>query len=170
MVVFSKSFHPFLKQFTTDPETCANKMQRMFSHNPNSYGVTVTALFVAFDSGYYNEGYQETTRFIKLYSSYQDSYHDGGGSGSKEWFLFHAPQECPDEKPIEEKSKMSVRIPESDSYWTRGKHFFLLNPWGLHGVFEYYYYEDYKDDYESETEITEIGVRPSTEIIGLDGE
>lgn len=98
-------------------------------------------------------------------SQSKNYYHDGGGSGSKEWCVYASPNvECKAELSAEIETKKCpalpdfVHMPSCRGYWEEKGHVYLVDPWGLTGNFEYYCHVEEQWDYESENKIWEIGM------------
>lgn len=163
--IFIESFHPFIQIHTNNISGCAENILNEFCFKPASYEITADTLNVELDSGYYNAGYEETVDFICYKESYQESYHDGGGSGSKRWCIYAAPtvvckaelseeivfQPCPALPSF-------VHLPHCRGYWEENGHVYLVDPFGLSGIFEYYCHAKECSDYASNEEVWEIGV------------
>lgn len=164
-IVFAESFHPFVRRYSKDIVKCAEYIIRGISYKPYSYEITENALNVKLDGGYYDVEYQETPHFICYRECYQESYHDGGGSGSEEWYVYASPNvACKTELSEEIEIKKCpalpdfVHMPSCRGYWEENGHVYLVDPWGLSGNFEYYCHVEEQRDYESENKIWEIGV------------
>ena len=156
---FAASYHPFLRQFTDRPEQSAREVLAFFSYRPYRFDLTRDQLSVNFDSGYYNTGYTETPTYIEYRESYQESYHDGGGSGSLYWCLYPAGEvHLAAAKVLRQDPSARFRIPACKTIRMKDGHVYLENPWGLTGVFEYYCSRSERDDYQSPEEHSELGV------------
>lgn len=163
--VFAESFHPFVQKYSNDIVKCAERIIKEICYKPYSFEITADTLNVVLDGGYYDARYQETMDYIFYKESYAESYHDGGGSGSTRWCVYASlnvanKAELTDE--IERKKcpalPNSVQLPCCRGYWEENGHVYLVEPWGLTGVFEYYCQVEERWDYASEKEEWEIGV------------
>ena len=163
--VFAEAFHPFVQKYSNDIVKCAEHIINEICFAPYSFTITADELYVVMDSGYYDAKYRETIDFISYQESYSESYHDGGGSGSTSWWVYAALDvECKAELTDEIGLKKcpalprSVHLPYCRGYWEENGHVYLVDPWGLTGVFEYYCEVMERWDYASEEEIWKIGV------------
>ena len=52
-----------------------------------------------------------------------------------------------------------IDIPACKGYWFEDKHLYLVDPWGLSGIFEYYYRKTECRDYDSAERCWEMGVK-----------
>ena len=135
------------------------------SELPSDYEVSEGTLCVKLDSGYHYSSYKETQNYFCYRNSYSESYHDGGGSGLKEWYIYAASGvECRTELAEEIGYKEFallpgfIHLPYCRGFWTENEHVYLVDPWGLSGVFEYYCHAEEQRDYDSENEIWDVGV------------
>ncbi len=167
-IVFAASHHPFIERFSGDPARCAGKMARFFSYRPMYYELFRDMLFVSFGSGYVESGFLETRDCVGYRQSYSESYHDGGGSGSDTWFLWPAKAEIGANELFGDSvvnhanvpNTKGIKVPECKGYWFEGERLFVVDPWDIPGVFEFYYAVSEQYDWDSETENWSIGVRP----------
>ena len=157
MQVFLASNHPFISRFSNIEDNSAEFILKEIVYKPNFYEVTKNKILVQFDSGYYYTNYIETPDYIKYNFHYQDSYHDGGGSGSTEWILRKASIDNADDELQHEKEIDNIKIPDCKGYMIDDGHLYLFDPWGLTGIFEYYKKTSYQYDYLSEEETNIIG-------------
>lgn len=161
--VFENSYHPFLRQYTENVAACSKKIlssHPIGAYRPSSFGITEDALWV--DMYGRITGYKETQDYIGYMDRYQDSIHDGGDSGSEELYLYAAPGK----EPIQELSHGTnnrylawCTLPECKGYWIEKQHLYLVEPWGLSGVFEYFYRITVKRGGSSDITVREIGVK-----------
>lgn len=156
---FAHSFHPFIQRFTNDVVSCSENMLHSFCFRPVSYEVSKHALNVSFDGGYYDTGYKETSDYIKYEESYRDSYHDGGGSGSEEWQLYVTDIKKEQRELSHEIKLKGVTLPACKGYWQENDHLYLVEPWGIPGVFEYYCHKNECRSYDSDDESWTVGTR-----------
>lgn len=163
--LFVESFHPFIQIHTNNIAGCAENILSEFSFKPDLYEITADNLNVQLASGYYDVGYEETVDFIRYKESYQESTHDGGGSGSKRWCIYAAPTVVCKAKLSEEIAFQSypelpgfVHLPHCRGHWEENGHVYLVDPWGLSGIFEYYCHAEECRDYASDNKVWEIGV------------
>ena len=160
-LVFGQSFHPFISKYTSNSRECAQNMLKNFSYSPYNFEVSQEILRVSFDSGYYNTGYIETHDYMKYEESYHESYHDGGGSGYSEWYLYAAPGKNAPQELLGKRYFGWCTIPECKGYWFEDDHLYLVEPWEIPGIFEFYYGSVVCPDYGSDDICREIGVRYS---------
>ena len=163
--VFAESFHPFVQKYSNDIVKCAERIIKEICYKPYSFEITADTLNVVLDGGYYDARYQETMDYIFYKESYAESYHDGGGSGSTRWCVYaslNVANKAELTYEIERKKcpalPNSVQLPCCRGYWEENGHVYLVEPWGLTGVFEYYCQVEERWDYASEKEEWEIGV------------
>lgn len=163
--LFADSYHPFFSRYTNDIRGCFEAMLGHESELPSNYEVSDGTLCVKLDSGYHDSSYKETQNYFCYRNSYSESYHDGGGSGSIEWYIYAASGiECKTELTEEIGYKKFsdlpgfIELPYCRGFWTENGHVYLVDPWGFSGVFEYYCHAEKKRDYDSKNEIWDIGV------------
>ena len=114
-------------------------------------------LIVDFDSGSVNVLLLETLDYIKYVFRNQESYHDGGGSSSEVWYVYPAPIDDYPQELLHDREYDHIRIPRCQGFWIENGHLYLVEPWDIPGVFEYYYKEKNRYYSESPTEIREVG-------------
>ena len=158
--VFGCSFHPFIRKFTDNVTACSKTMLRSIQFAPSIFEISQNALFVLFNGGYYHTKYEENEDHIEYSESYQDSYHDGGGSGSLEWSICAADKKEEGQDLLHDKKVNEIELPSCKGYWFENDRLYLVDPWGLSGVFEYYHDKNERYDYESENQCYTIGVKP----------
>ena len=163
--LFADSYHPFFSRYTNDIVGCMEAMLMYQSELPSVYEVSEGTLCVELDSGYHNSSYKETQNYFCYRNSYSESYHDGGGSGLKEWYIYAASGvECRTELAEEIGYKEFallpgfIHLPYCRGFWTENEHVYLVDPWGLSGVFEYYCHAEEQQYYDTENEIWDVGV------------
>ena len=49
-------------------------------------------------------------------------------------------------------------MPDCRGFWTENEHVYLVDPWGVSGIFEYYCHVEEQRDYDSDNEIWDVGV------------
>ena len=167
--VFAASYHPFIGRFSCDPVRCAEKMAQFFPYRPFYYELFRGNLFVSFASGYHNCGFLETQEYVGYEEWYTESSHDGGGSGSNTWRLWPAKVEIGANELFQDNVanhvslpsyRHGIHFPECKGYWFKGEHLYVVDPWDIPGVFEFFMAESYERDWASETEHWSIGIRP----------
>lgn len=163
--LYADSFHPFFSQFTNDVTDCIKKMLMHASYLPSLYEVSNGTLCVNLDSGYHTSGYKETSEYFCYRDSYQESTHDGGGSGLEKWYIYPAETvvcktELTEEIGYKNFSSLPrfVHLPYCRGFWTENEHVYLVDPWGLSGIFEYFCHAEEQSDYNSDNKIWDIGV------------
>lgn len=160
--VFVNSFHPFLREFTENEVICSGNILKDLLSNinqPSYFEVSEHTLFVNMGGGYYDTGYKETPKYIKYMQRYQESFHDGGGSGSKVWFLYATSGKETKQELTQKKVMNGICLPTCKGYWIEEKHLYLVDPWGIPGVFEYYCCKKECRDFDSDEEVWEVGVK-----------
>ena len=164
-LTFLKSIHPFLRLYTSDIISCAEKLYNILN-TLGRVGITNDIMQAEFtDNGICdNNWYIETPDYIKYETSYMESYHDGGGCGSEEWWLYGTTdisigQELQQGKYLDNGIVEGFQLPEHNGYWIEDEHCYIVNPFGLPGIFEYYCKIIDQYDYESSEKVFEIGVR-----------
>ena len=163
--LFADAIHPFFRRYTNDIAGCAENIVGNSSELPSLYEITDGTLNVELDSGYRHAGYQETSEYFRYNAMYHESYHDGGGSGFREWYVYAASiTECKAELSDEIGYKDFralpgfISLPYCRGFWTEGGHVYLIDPWGVSGIFEYYCYAEEQRDYDSDKKIWNVGV------------
>lgn len=160
--VFANSLHPFFRKFTENEVICSENMLKDLSANinePEYFEISDDALFVDMGGGCDTIGYQETSNYIKYMRRYQESYHDGGGYGSTEWFLYAALGKEAKQELSQKRVLNEIYLPACKGYWIEEEHLYLVEPWGLSGVFEYYCCKTECRDYDSDEVVWEVGVK-----------
>lgn len=160
--VFENSYHPFLRQYTKDIVTCSKNMLNghpVGEYRPSSFGIAEDTLLVDMDGGYHITGYKETPNYIGYMDRYQDSIHDGGDSGSTELYLYAAPGKEPTQELSHDRYLGWCILPECKGYWVEKKHLYLVEPWGLSGVFAYFYSTTVRSGGSTDVTVREIGVK-----------
>lgn len=136
--MFCSAYHPFVQQFTDDVRGCAGKMLKMFSSPPYLFEISKDVLAGSFD---FTEAVVETPEGVEYHGFEQYSQHDGGGSTVEKWGLTPAKdQQAP--KNLSHAERLNgFLLPICRGYWLKDEHLYLLDPWGLSGVFEFYSYD-----------------------------
>lgn len=161
--LFADSFHPFVQRYANDISGCVENILHSIMYTPISYELTDGILNVCLDSGYQETYYQETSEYIRYNDRYQESFHDGGGNGFEEWYVYAASiteykTEISDVIGYKHFSALpSVSLPYCRGFWTEDGHVYLVDPWGLSGIFEFYYYSEGRPDAFSEEKIENVG-------------
>ena len=160
--VFGNSFHPFFQEFTENEKICSENMLKDFPENinrPEYFEISEDTLFVDMGGGYYKTAYQETSNYIKYRESCRESAHDGGGYCSKEWFLYAASGKKAKQELSQKRVLNEISLPTCKGYWIEEEHLYLVEPWELPGVFEYYCCKTECRDYDSDEMVWEVGVK-----------
>ena len=160
--LFAGAFHAFIQRFSDDTASCAEKLEHYLVFKPYLFDISGDTLLVSFDSGYHRTGYEETASHIRYEESYSESYHDGGDSVSKEWRLTASSADPAGRELLHGSPEERIRLPENRGYWIENGHLYLAEPWGMTGVFEFYYrlevergYDSYITTWEAGTDRTE---------------
>lgn len=139
--LFADSYHPFFSRYTNNIAGCMEAMLMYQSKLPLDYEVSEGTLCVKLNSGYHDSSYKETQNYFCYRDSYSESYHDGGGSGLEEWYIYAASGvECRTELTEEIGYKEFallpgfVHLPYCRGFWTEKEHVYLVDPWGFSGV------------------------------------
>lgn len=161
--LFADSFHPFVQRYANDISGCVENILHSIMYTPISYELTDGILNAYLDSGYHETYYQETSEYIRFNDRYQESFHDGGGNGFEEWYVYAASiteykTEISDVIGYKHFSAWpSASLPYCRGFWTEDGHVYLVDPWGLSGIFEFYHYSEGRPDAFSEEEIEIVG-------------
>jgi len=156
-MVFSQSHHPFLMRYTKEISDVSARILNFIGYNPDRFGVTKNELIVEFCSGYYATRYIENPDYIDFSLHYQESFHDGGGSGSCRWVLRKSENNKDDVERFHDNKLDGIKLPECSCYWLDNGHLFLHNPWGIPGVFELFSENRNSYDYLSDEEVKTVG-------------
>ena len=155
--VFMRSYHPFISQFTTDMAHSADSLLQYIGYSPYKFQVYDSVLVVELIAGYWQASYEETPEYMTFNEWCQESQHDGAGHHSKRWVLCRA-QSAETQFPLCQEKEGDARVvPPCRGYWLEGEHCFVVDPWNIPGVFEFYYRWEYSKSYNSASEISEIG-------------
>lgn len=158
-LVFEKSYHPFIKKYASDLKTSTQYMKEDFRGTPFRFGITQDVLCILFRYGYYDVSYKETQNYVMYKEMYHESYHDGGGSGKRVWYLYAAPGKNEAQELAHIRNIGGCTIPACKGYWFEDEHLYLVEPWDIPGIFEYYYCSITRRDYDSDDECRKIGVK-----------
>ena len=157
--VFSHSFHPFIEKTSNETIACAEKLRGYIMHKTRCFSITKDSLSVSFFF-YGNASYHETKDFIRYQQNEQESSHDGGNYFATEWVIYRTSNIDPPEILLHESHKGKIYMPLCKGYWEKDGHCYLVDPWGMPGIFEFYFYSQRGPGY-FDPEIT-------TETIGVD--
>lgn len=130
--------HPFLSRYSEQFRECAAALLRFLNDQPpRSYRIDGDVVTVELDTGYIRATVIESADKIS-YSSYcHESTHDGGGHCDDFFALTRAQDQLIPETVLFSQTQNGLKMPPSAGYWFgRSGRCFLVNPFGLHGVFE----------------------------------
>ena len=163
--VFTYTYHPFIRRFSGDLQICCSKLLNSIKeYNPFAYSITKDQIQVYFDASYYSSKLTETQYLVHYSESYQESWHDGGGSGSVDWYLYPSNKTTEGQSLCYDNNLRTdyVSLPACKCYWRENEHLYLQDPWDIPGVFEYCCVVFGKSYYDSPGEYCTNGVEPET--------
>lgn len=154
---FLEAVHPFIEASApADAGRCAGNLYDYIPQAPGVFMVFRDRLEIGFFSG----NYSESADSILFYAGTSYSYHDGGGGSGEVWGARRAPGMTPPAELCHEKRPMSrIAMPSCRGYWLVNDRCYLLEPWDMPGVFEFYSRDTYQASYDSEEDIQQIGTR-----------
>lgn len=162
--LFAESYHPFLQKYSSNPRHCAEILSHYFSRPSHRFVVFDNMFLTVFDMGGDRNSYKETPNYITYRQISQESYHDGGGSYSQEWYLYAAKvskckAELTDKIGYKHFSALPqwVFLPDCRGFWTEEGHVYVVDPWDMCGIFEFYCHTEEKE-LDEEANILDIGM------------
>ena len=154
---FISSYHPFICRYAKDLAHSASLLLQYMRYPPYCFKVYDSVLIVRLHTPYWVADYAETPEYMVYDEWRQESQHDGGGSCDIQWVLCKAKvAEQPFSIPPGEETTARA-LPPCRSFWFDDKRCFVVDPWDVSGVFEFYYRWEYSESYNSASEISEIG-------------
>lgn len=162
--LFAESSHPFLQKYSSNPRHCAEILSHYFGRPSHRFAVSHNMFLTVFDMGSDRNSYKETSNYITYRRISQESYYDGGGSYSEEWYLYAAKvskckAELTDTIGYKHFSALPqwVSLPDCRGFWTEEGHVYVVDPWDMCGIFEFYCHTEEKE-LDKEANILDIGM------------
>ena len=159
---FSEAVHPFIQSSApADAGHCAEALSDYIRYSPKVFTVFKDRLEIVYSAQFYGSAYySESANSVQLYAGTTDSYHDGGGSYGFVWSARGTLGMTPPKELHHEQRPMSrITMPPCKGYWLENGSCYLLEPWDMPGVFEFYIRNTEKSSNDSEENVQQIGVR-----------
>ncbi len=152
---FAEAFHPFIEASApANVGHCAEQLSHYIPARPDVFTLFRDRLEI----GCFSKDYSESADSIQVYGGETYSYHDGGGGSSEVWTVRRAPGMTPPKELRHEERPMSrIAMPSCKGYWLKNDRCYLLEPWDMPGVFEFYSCDRYQASYDSEEKVQQIG-------------
>lgn len=152
---FAEAFHPFIEASApANIGHCTEQLSYYIPARPDVFTLFRDRLEI----GCFSKDYSESADSIQVYGGETYSYHDGGGGSSEVWTVRRAPGMTPPKELRHEERPMSrIAMPSCKGYWLENGRCYLLEPWDMPGVFEFYSCDRYQASYDSEENVQQIG-------------